>query len=59
MNKPEPLRVDNEVFQIEQIPEEKICSVSGPRMNLSPYEAEELRDWLTKFLNWYYKEKDI
>ena len=59
-NKPEPLSVDGERFEIcgEDNPD-IYPHVYGPRMSLSPYEAEELRDWLTQFLEWYYKEKDI
>lgn len=60
MNKPQPLSVDGERFEVygEDEPEIWTPYVHGAKMNLSPYEAEELRDWLTQFLE-RLNEKDI
>ena len=58
---PTALEVDGEKFEVynECFAEgESLIYVHGPRLNLSPFEAEELRDWLTQFLDWYYKEKE-
>lgn len=61
MNKPEPLYIDGEIFKIlgEDNPDILIPYVHGARMNLTPFEARQLRDWLTQFLEWRSKEKDI
>jgi len=59
MKKPEPIKVDNEVFAVIEMVKEVYGTkaiIKGPNMNLSPYEAEQLRDWLSSFLEWYYKE---
>ena len=57
-NFPEPLEIDGEIVQVvDETVRAGIGTIfvhCGPRMNLSPYEAEELRDWLTKYLEAYY-----
>lgn len=65
MNKPAPLKINGEIFQILEPSAEEIkligmwtAVVYGAHMNLNPYEAEQLRDWLTKYLEWYYETKN-
>ncbi len=61
VKKPEPLNLDGEVFKIydhRNNPDMAIAYISGAKMNLSPYEAEKLRDWLNNFLEWYYQERE-
>ena len=54
MDKPAPIRVDNELFEIsdERYADPLCLYVRGPNIGLSPFEAQELRDWLTKVLEW-------
>ena len=57
-DKPESLSLDGEVWRIEDErsnPDIGVAWVGYRGGVLSPYEAEELRDWLTHFLTWYYK----
>ena len=57
--KPEPLFIDGEVYSVSDYrndPDIASACVSYAHGGLSPYEAEQLRDWLTKFLEWYYDE---
>lgn len=60
-NYPKPLEVDGEIVQVideRDNPDIGLAHVScGSRINLSPFEAEELRDWLTKYLEEYYKRE--
>ena len=58
---PEPLEIDGEVVRVHQEDIDHgapIASV-GRHFNLSPYEAEQLRDWLTDYLEVYYKNEQI
>jgi hypothetical protein len=52
MNKPEPLFIDGEVFSVKEEEIDGMPYVIGAHMSLSPYEAQELRDWLTQFIVW-------
>lgn len=57
--KPLPLYINGGLVDIETAPAEAgndLSMVTFQNMNggLSPYEAEELKDWLTNFLDWYY-----
>ena len=58
---PEPLFIDGEVFKVSDYrndPDLATAWVSYAHGGFSPYEAEELRDWLTSFLEWYYEQRD-
>lgn len=60
--KPLPLCINGGLVDIETVSAEAgndLSMVTFQNMNggLSPYEAEELRDWLTNFLDWYYGKK--
>ncbi len=51
MKKPSDLFIDGEVFTIYHDHPDDIPSpyVSGARMNLSPYEVEQLINWLKQY----------
>ncbi|MBI2449323.1 hypothetical protein HYV49_03420 [Candidatus Pacearchaeota archaeon] len=55
---PKPIEIDGERIQVSDEQEQAGPGIVfvrvGERMNLSPFEAEELRDWLTKYLVAYY-----
>ena len=55
---PTPLHVDGEVFVVndEEVKETGVIFISGARMNLSPYEAQELADWLHDAVKWIGKQ---
>lgn len=58
-NKPEPLYINGGLVDIEDSPPESgfnasLVTFQNMDGGLSPYEAEELRNWLNGFLEWYY-----
>jgi hypothetical protein len=58
VEEPKPIVIDGEIYKVsheEILSDEEIVSISYCRGCLSPGEAEELRDWLTSFLEWYYQ----
>jgi len=61
MNKPNKLVVDGDTFEIyDDLPLEYGINwyVHGAgRLNLSPYEVRELRDWLSCVLEWSERNK--
>ena len=60
MNQPLSLLVDNELFFIndERHIEPSMLFIGGPRLNMTPYEATQLRNWLTKALKYIEQEKN-
>ena len=61
MKKPEPLFVDGEHFEVKDYRDNPdICCafVRYAHGNFTPAEVEDIRDWLTSFLDWYYQERD-
>jgi len=60
INKPDALNLDGEIWDVSDYRENldiATAFVSYRGGALSPYEAEQLRDWLTNFINWYYDVK--
>ena len=58
MKKPEPLDIDGERFEVidNRLDPNFACAFVGYHHGgLSPFEVEQLRDWLTSFLDWYYQ----
>ena len=56
MTKPEPLMIDNEVFEAIEDGDLRYVWFHRGSLSLSPCETEELRNWLTKVLEWIYDE---
>ena len=59
MNKPDDIYIDDELFEVivPDNPDIPCPYVRGPRMTLSPYEVNELIEWLKKYQE-YQKEWD-
>ena len=60
--RPEPLFINGGLVSIADLPEEagfkgSYVDMDNVGSGLSPYEAEELRDWLSNFLEWYYNKR--
>lgn len=61
--KPSSLCINGGLVEVETVSAaeagDDLSMVTFQNMNggLSPYEAEELRDWLTNFLDWHYGKK--
>jgi hypothetical protein len=58
MDKPKSIVINNELFEVvdERDKDELAVYILGPRLGLGPFEAEELRDFLDKYLKYYYEE---
>lgn len=59
--KPETLYLDGQIWNIDYLMDglETISPwVHYPGGNLSPFEAEELKNWLTSFIEWNYDKKE-
>lgn len=54
--RPDPIEIDGERIFVDE--EMDVCPLArtGRHMNLSPFEAEQLRDWLNEYLEWYYND---
>lgn len=60
IDKPKTLNLDGESWVVDEDNLDPMIGKIGvlyPRGILSPYEAEQLRDWLNDFLDWYYERQ--